>query len=386
MTLFHVPQLTDAEGAVVDRVEELRQGLRYQVTQTPRRWTGSLRRVMFARAIQGSNTIEGYNVTLADAIAVAEGEEPLEAAEETRLAVSGYRDAMTYVLQLATSPAFEYSDGLLNSLHFMMLKYDMTKGPGLFRLGPVYVRREPPGEIVYEGPPAEDAPPLMRELILELNGKQDLPVMIRAAMAHLNLVMIHPYRDGNGRMARILQSLVMSRDGILTPEFASIEEYLGRSTQPYYDVLGQVGAGSWQPWRDPHPWIRFCLTAHFRQARILMRRVRQYERLWGVISTEVERLGLPERASFALFDAAQRFRVRNGAYRRDAEISEYAGGRDLKALVSADLLEPKGEKRGRYYVATERLAGLTQSVWEQERSAELEDPFEAVQQRLPLPG
>ena len=53
-------------------------------------------------------------------------------------------------------------------------------------------------------------------------------------MAHLNLVMIHPFEDGNGRMSRALQSLVLARDHIVAPEFASIEEYLGRNTPAYY--------------------------------------------------------------------------------------------------------------------------------------------------------
>jgi Fic family protein len=50
-------------------------------------------------------------------------------------------------------------------------------------------------------------------------------------MAHLNLVMIHPFRDGNGRMARCLQSVVLAREGVLSPVFMSVEEYLGRNTQ-----------------------------------------------------------------------------------------------------------------------------------------------------------
>lgn len=385
MMLFKTPALTEEERDVIGRIEELRQVLRYQVAQTPRRWNGSLRRVMFARAIQGSNTIEGYDVTLADAMAVVEGEEPLDAASETALAIAGYRDAMTYVLQLANSPHFNYSEGLVNSLHYMMLKHDMTKGPGLFRPGSVYVQHEPTGEIVYEGPPAEEVPALIRELIADLEGAQpEVPSMVRASMAHLNFVMIHPYRDGNGRMARIVQSLVLSRDGILAPQFSSIEEYLGRNTQAYYDVLAEVGAGRWQPQRDARPWLRFCLTAHFRQARTLMRRVRQFERLWNVLEEEVTRVALPERTVLALSDASQRLRVRNGAYHDQADISEYAGGRDLKHLVEAGLLEPRGEKRGRYYVATSRLLELARPAWEQDRGAEQQDPFVVLQLKLPL--
>lgn len=383
--MFATPQLEEDELEVVARIDELRAALRYQVTQMPRRWTGSLRRVLFARAIQGSNTIEGYNATLADAMAVAEGEQPLDAAEETAQALAGYRDAMTYVMQLSGAPAFRYSDGLLNSLHFMMLKYDMSKGPGLYRTGPVFVRHEPTGDIVYEGPPAEQVPRLVDEVIAAANAA-DGPTLVRAAMAHLNLVMVHPYRDGNGRIARILQSMVLARDGLLAPELSSIEEYLGRNTQAYYDVLAEVGAGAWHPQRDARPWIRFCLIAHFRQAQRVLRHVRQAEALWTLLDTEVSSRGIPERTVLALFDAAQRFRVTNRAYQDHADISEHAGGRDMKRLVDAGLLEPRGEKRGRFYVATPALLQLVAPVWETGRGAELEDPFQALQLSMQLDG
>src|SRR5690606_2474811 len=100
--------------------------LRFQLHE-PRRWVGSLRRLSLARAIQGSNTIEGYTADLDDAVAVAAGEEPVDTDAETRLALKGYRDAMTYVLQLSNDPDFEYSEQLIKSLHFMMISYDLTK-------------------------------------------------------------------------------------------------------------------------------------------------------------------------------------------------------------------------------------------------------------------
>ena len=384
VTLFETPKITDHEAEVIERIEDLRRDLRHQVSGHLRRWTGSLRRAMFARTLQGSNTIEGYNVDLADAMALAEGDEPLAAAEETRQAIAGYRDAMTYVLTLSDDPHFSYSEGLLRGLHFMMLKYDISKGPGLWRQGVVYVYSEPTGQVVYEGPPADLVPPLMAEVIGALQALEDGPGLVRAAMAHLNFVMIHPFRDGNGRMARILQSLVLAREGILAPEFASIEEYLGRRTEDYYGVLAEVGGGRWQPGRDARPWLRFCLTAHFRQARTLSRRVAQAERLWSILDAEATRLGLPDRTVLALWDAAQRFRVRNSAYQEHADISEYAGGRDLKRLVVVGLLEPRGEKRGRYYVASPQLNALAQPAREAGREWEREDPFEELQQKLPI--
>ncbi|MGH3719324.1 MAG: hypothetical protein ACRDRI_10910 [Pseudonocardiaceae bacterium] len=97
-------------------IEELKARLRHQLHE-PRRWAGSLRRVSLARAIQGSNSIEGYEAGLDDAVDVAAGEEPLDADEETSLALRGYRDVMTYVLQMAEDEGgYCYSSQLLKSL------------------------------------------------------------------------------------------------------------------------------------------------------------------------------------------------------------------------------------------------------------------------------
>ncbi|MGH3870317.1 MAG: Fic family protein [Pseudonocardiaceae bacterium] len=107
-------------------------------------------------------------------------------------------------------------------------------------------------------------PGLIAELVENLNASSDESLIIKAGMAHLNLVMIHPFRDGNGRMSRCLQSLVLARGGLVSPVFMSVEEYLGRNTQSYYHVLREVGGGAWQPDRDVRPWIRYMLTAHLR--------------------------------------------------------------------------------------------------------------------------
>ena len=382
--LFATPDLTPDERDVVSRIEDLRRTLQFQTSGSPARWTGSLRRAMLARAIQGSNTIEGYTVDLADAMELAEGEGAIDAADETRMAIAGYRDAMTYVLQLSKDPHFTYSDGLIRSLHFMMLRYDMSRSPGLWRPGPVFVHHEPTGETVYGGPDAEQVPALVGELVADMQTTTGAPALVRAAMAHLNLVMIHPFRDGNGRMARILQSLVLAREGILAPEFASIEEYLGRNAQAYYDVLAQTGGGSWHPERGARAWVRFCLTAHLRQARTLSTRVEQSERLWTLLEAEATRLGLPDRVVLALFDAALGFRVRNSQYQVHADVSDYAGGRDLKRLVESDLLEPRGEKRGRFYVAHPRLLALVEPIRRRTSGFNNDDPFSGVQQTLPL--
>ncbi len=381
--LFSTPPLDEHEQAVCARVDELRRALRGQVSEN-RRWTGLLRRVSSARAIQGSNSIEGLDVTLDDAVAAVGGGDPLDTPEDVWAAIRGYRRAMTYVLQLADDPHFAYDASLIKGLHYMVMDYDLTKGPGRWRPGAIYVRSERTREVVYEGPEAIEVPGLMEELVDELQEQDSVvPATVRGAMAHLNLAMIHPFRDGNGRMARILQAVVLAREGVLAPAFVSIEEYLGRNTDDYYDVLFDVGGGVWQPQRNARPWIRFVLTAHYRQAQTLLRRANEAERRWDMLEQEVLQRRLPERCVGALWDAALGFRVRNATYRDFAELSIVAAGRDLKALSDTGFLVAQGQGRGRFYVASDALRSLEDSI-RRDRSP-IPDPFEQDPRQPTLP-
>lgn len=377
--IFQAPQLSDIDHHVLGLIGELRTALRTRVHE-PRRWTASLRRVQFARGVQGSNSIEGYDATLDDALAIDMGEAPLEANTETELALRGYRDAMTYVLQLADETQFRFDEQLLKSLHFMMTGYDLRNRPGRWRPGTIYVREESTGAVVYEGPEVELVAPLMQELVGQLN--QDTgPQMVTAALAHLNLVMIHPFSDGNGRMARCLQTLVLAREGILPPVFSSIEEYLGRNTPSYYAILADVGDGGWNPHRDATPWVRYVLTAHYRQAHTMLRRTREIEHLYLELDALIAKHRLHERTIEALFDAASGRRVRNAVYRAiverqtDTDLAEATATRDLKTLVELGLLQPHGEKRGRYYTAGQPLMALADKVRLRIPARDRADPY-----------
>ncbi|WP_419842955.1 Fic family protein [Candidatus Poriferisodalis sp.] len=375
--LFETPQLDAAERSVEADINELREQLQYRLRR-PQRWHGLLRRMARGRASRGSNSIEGYHASLDDALAVADGVDPLDATDDTRRALVGYRDAMTYVGQLADDPRPSYSADLLRSLHFIMMSADMDARPGQWRIGDIFVRDEAREVTVYRGPDVDDVPRLVDELVRSLNE----PVasesgLVRAAMAHLNLVMIHPFRDGNGRMARCLQSLVLAREGVGDRIFGSLEEYLGANTQAYYDVLGVMGGGSWHPERDARPWIRFVLTAHLRQGRIELRRLRETMQLWEELERTAEQLSLPERTLSALAVAAQGLRVRNATYRAMTEnLTDEGASRDLRRLTDAGLLVPVGEKRGRFYRAAPQLTALRQAMVAERDPRELADPFQ----------
>lgn len=380
--IFAEPKLKSDDERVLDMIRNQRARLSSWTQSVPRRWFGSLRRNTFARAIQGSNTIEGYHATLDEVIAAVEDEPPLDERTETWLAISGYRDALTYVLQASEDPFFEFSKQYLKSLHFMMVGFDLSAFPGRWRPGTVYVVNKATGDTVYDAPDVELVDPLIQELIAYLAEPAEKSSIVTAGMAHLNLTMIHPFKDGNGRMARALQTLMLAKEGHVHPIFSSVEEWLGRNTEDYYAVLSQVGQGSWNPKNDALPWIRFCLKAHYQQAATMIRRFDEYNDLFGIIKDIIEVHKLNERMSLPLFDCALGLRMTNTRYQKDADVTQYVAGRDLKQLADLELITPHGEKRGRYYVANDTLKAARSKV---RRTKKVGDPYELLADRMSEP-
>jgi Fic family protein len=183
-------------------------------------------------------------------------------------------------------------------------------------------------------------------------------------MAHLNLVRIHPWRDGNGRMSRCLQTLVLARDGVLSAEFSSIEEWLGtgRNTYDYYDALARVSGPVWAPEHGAQSWVRFCLRAHHMQAQLVRRRFDEYAALWTGLEELAGRRGLPERTVAALFAAARGARVRRATYQHDAGLTEGQAVRDLRLLAQLGLLTTHGETKARTYAGGADLRELDHRV------------------------
>ncbi|WP_435748295.1 Fic family protein [Microbacterium sp. PMB16] len=365
--MYVAPELTSEEQDVRAEIQKWNDALTFQVRQR-NRWTAPLRRMTFARNVQGSNSIEGINASVDDVAAIAAGEKPATVDEETERALAGYQLAMTYVLQLSQDPVV-VDPTLIRSLHYMVNSYDLTKRPGRYREGPVYVMQESTGDIVHEGADAAALPGLMDRLAATIMNNGD--PLIDAAMAHLNFVLIHPFKDGNGRMARVLQSLVMVDDNDISPVFFSTEEYLGRHTRAYYDVLAEVGRGEWAPETarpdQVRPWMRFILTAHLNQAMERGARIVSAGNASAALSKLLDDAGIDDRALDALFDALFGATVTRGRYissLREAgtEISPQTATRDLTALAQSGLLVASGERRGRAYTAAEKLIDLRREV------------------------
>lgn len=366
--LYAMPALDADDQKVLGELDAMRADLQLHLREKPR-WEGQLRRSLFAAAIQGSNTIERITISDSDARALVE-HAPMsaEASEQTQQAVIGYRDAMSYVQQTRSLPFFEYSETLLSTLHFMITKYQPAKWPGRYRAGGIYVTSADPLEPAYTGPDPDRVSGLMGELVSWLrDGDVNAPAYARAAMAHLNLVCIHPWRDGNGRMARALHTLVLTRAGELAPEFSSIEEWLGEQvhTVQYYEALRTTQDGTFQPERDAHAWLRFALSAHHRQAQRVQRRYQWTVQIWEDMARLAAEHGLPDRVVSALY-AASVGELRRTTYQQDEDLSRDQAIRDIQALSRIGLLRSRGNATTRVYLvdgaAAEAVEAATAAV------------------------
>lgn len=357
--LFPTPALTSEDMRVLDEIEQRRTSLRHQVHRTPSKWTQGLRKFLIADAVAASNSIEGFKVATVDVEDLMEGERDVDVSDENREETLAYERMMTYIQTLHDVEDFSYGKGLLNALHWMLQGHRHTprKPAGQWRHGPVYVTdARDPSIAAYTGPNADEVPALMQELIDWLNTGDTTHPLIRAAMAHLHLVSIHPWADGNGRMSRSLQTLLIAREGVLAPELSSIEAWLGRpgNTWEYYRELTRRGA-HYLPDQDVSGWIRFNLTAYHQQAQAVQGRLNRAGKVWKVLAEFTERTGREERTVTALHDVAMTGRVRRLRYEHAEALSLQQAQRDLRDLVAAEVLTSIGRTRARFYTAGPRF-------------------------------
>src|SRR5699024_2762156 len=120
---------------------------------------------------------------------------------------------------------------------------------------------------------------------------------------------------------RIVQSYMLYREQVAEAQFVSIEEYLGRNTSAYYDILARTGRGRWSPERSAAEWVEFALTAHYRQARTVQGRLWSADRVAERVDDLVGGGLAPERATPALELTFSGWGLRNATYRELAEVT-----------------------------------------------------------------
>jgi Fic family protein len=351
--LLATPKIAPELNERLEELDDLRARLGHE-TGGSIPWMGALRRLIRGTSVESSTAIEGFHVSPAEAAALVSGDEQPDPEHINRMAVACYGRAMDHVGVMAVDPAFRWLDRVLLDLHFDACHFQRDESPGLWRVGPVGITGDD-GRLVYQAPPAADTPALMGEVIDWLqHGDLDVHVVVRAAMAHLHVISIHPFRDGNGRVSRIVQSLVLAREGLMSPEFGSIEEYLGEHTRAYYAALQAAHGETYEPHRDAAGWVTFCVDAHLAQARRRIAQIEEAGARWSLLERIVEGRGWPERLVIALEQSLVGGSDR-ALYANEAEISPATASGDFRRLTDAGLVVRHGRGRRVRYDAGETL-------------------------------
>jgi len=351
--LSRTPTISAELQEQLDELDDLRSRLGREVGRAVP-WIGALRRQVRASSVEGSTSIEGFSVAPGEAAALVSGDRPVDSDDVNRMAVSSYARAMDHVGVMARDPAFRWLDRVILDLHFDACSFQKDESPGRWRSGPIGVTGSD-GRIEYRAPEAEEVPSLIAEVVEWLEGGDlDAHVVVRAAMAHLHVVSVHPFQDGNGRISRIVQSLVLAREGLMSAEFGSIEEYLAEHTSAYYAALNEAHGSTYQPQRDASGWLAFCVEAHLSQARQRLTQVEEAAARWGKLEQLIGARSWPDRLTTAL-ELCLAGGSDRASYAVEVGVSPATASADFRRLLDAGLTEKEGRGRNVRYRASERL-------------------------------
>jgi Fic family protein len=343
----------------------------------PRAWAGRLRRELEAEAVAASTSMEGVPVTVDEVRRILAGESLPEVKPEDQALVEGYRQAMEFGLRRADDPAFRWTRELLVSLHDRILAGRYDEGAGRLRTDkPAFVVNRKTREQVFLPPPGEEAPAFVDEACSRMEQGHPHPA-IASGWIHVAVAAIHPFRDGNGRAARVCASLAMFRGEFKRPEFTSLEKWWGRHLDDYYAAFKCLG-DKFNPSAEVTPFLQAHLEAQLHQVRSLDNREKVERQIWTALEETAEDAHLDRRVANALWDGFFGRDVTAGYYRSITDISPATATKDLAASVSARLLRPEGQRRGRRYLPEDRLYELVGDALH----VEVAGPSQAARDRI----
>jgi Fic family protein len=199
-----------------------------------------------------SSQIEGTQATLVDLFIYEAGALPEPAAEVDVQEVCNYLEALTFARrQLSRKGGLPLSARLLNETHHRLMKgvRGAEKQPGEIRRSQNWIGGTRSGNAVYVPPPPHEVPRLLGELEKYLHAEDSLPPLVRAGFAHVQFETIHPYLDGNGRLGRLLVTLLLEEWKLLSQPLLYLSLFFKRRREDYYRVLNRVRTeGDWEGW------------------------------------------------------------------------------------------------------------------------------------------
>jgi Fic family protein len=272
------------------------------VHQQPERLE-SLRQAAVIESTESSNRIEGIVAPRHRIEALVL--KPTAPRDRSEQEIAGYRDALATIHE--SHEHMRFSVNVLLQLHGMLYRYHHAEGGRFKMTDNQIVERRPDGttRLRFQPTTAVQTPHAMADLVARydaLTHPQGLAPLVAVPLAVLDLLCIHPFSDGNGRVARLATLLLLYRHGYTVGRYISLERIFEATKESYYETLEQSSQGWHEGAHDPHPWLNYFWGAMQRAYREFEERVGALTGGRGSKSEAVRDAVLRRVAPFAISD------------------------------------------------------------------------------------
>lgn len=294
-----------------------------------------------------SSQIEGTQSSLSDLLLFELNEAPGAPFDDV-VEVSNYVAALEHGMERLRS-GFPLCNRLVREMHqhLMSRGRGADKAPGEFRRTQNWIGGTRPGNARFVPPPPQEVEPCMAALEAYIHDQgDDLPVLVRAALTHVQFETIHPFLDGNGRLGRLLIALMLHEGGLLHQPLLYLSLYLKQHRGVYYELLDRVRlSGDWESW------VEFFLEGVEQTA---VGAVSTAQRLLALFETDARRLQALGRGASNALRVQETLRQRPvctlGQVSSQAGISFPTAAKVMQSLVDMGIArELTGQRRNRIF-------------------------------------
>lgn len=295
-----------------------------------------------------SSQIEGTQSSLSDLLLFELDESPGAPFDDV-VEVSNYVGALEYGMARLRED-FPLCNRLLREMHARLMARGRgsDKGPGEFRRSQNWIGGTRPGNAHFVPPPPQEVESCMAALECFLHNEFGaMPVLLKAALAHVQFESIHPFLDGNGRLGRLLIALLLHEGGALTQPLLYLSLYFKQHRANYYHLLDRVRtAGDWEAWID------FFLEGVEETANGAVQTAQRLVALFQQDTRRIQVSGRIAANALRLLDALRRRPLSNlGQLCHDSGMTFPTATKAMLKLMELDIVrELTGHRRNRLFV------------------------------------